>query len=939
MPKRSWLKACWNCSEACGRGVLGLVRWLSWIALTLLAGLQIFILASQELKVPEFLLRNVETRLAAAGLHVRFGDFTLDPTGNLLVHDVRLGLVSSDTAVMSAKSISLQLDPVALWLKRVEPSEIRFNDVNLLIPPTLSPSGEAEAWVAGINTALVRGEKEGLIELNHFTAQTGGIAISAFGRFTLPTKETGEALPLDLMIRTFTQNYLHCCEVVGNILPDLPSMQDAKLELELTPDPKRGASLTARLQATHLEFPLPLEPTRQLVFENIALSSEFKSNAATAHPVLIEAARLEISGLADVLNPRLELTTDWDIGSRYFAADELNFSANGLNLADLQISAITAKARLKGAPVVQTEATLRIGETGWDLATDLDLNEQAGRVSVAGELDPKLLEIVAEKINFDVPSILDWETKPYLEVTVVLGPGGKPLRAEANFSTGPVVARWVPLDATAAHVVWADNFLRADQILLRTGDSAASGNYEMDTTDWRFRFLLDGQLMPSDINGWFRDWWPRFFSSFDFKTAPPAANVEISGQWGLPLDTRVFISADASDVAVKDIEMNRMRTRLFVRPGWVDVSHFLAERTPGDIEGTFTRKWRLPDGRRWTSLTVDARGRSDLSPVPKLLRATGEQIVEPFTFDSPLDLELTGSISREDLGAPTTEKFRVSGSTKGKWSFKDFPLRDLDFTAVRTNDVILIERFTTQLGEGQLAGRAELQGSGDSKTTAFDVNLENAALGLTIHDVVTWTAGRRGEDEPPASEFEKQMQNGKLTLALSAEGPTSDLLQLRGAGSAAITDPGLANINLLGPLSTLLKRTILNFSTLQLNQANADFTIEGEKLLFPRVKITGERGSMDASGNYSLSSKDLDFNTKVRPFEGGEGLLDAVFTPFSSVLEVKLRGKLDDPKWTFVYSPTKILRNLTGENNRNRTPAPAPPPPKEPATPTATTPQ
>jgi hypothetical protein len=82
------------------------------------------------------------------------------------------------------------------------------------------------------------------------------------------------------------------------------------------------------------------------------------------------------------------------------------------------------------------------------------------------------------------------------------------------------------------------------------------------------------------------------------------------------------------------------------------------------------------------------------------------------------------------------------------------------------------------------------------------------------------------------------------------------------------------------------------------------------------LKISGDRGALDANGTYSLDTKELSFTSRVRPFEGGEGLLDAVFTPFSSVLEVKLDGQLSNPKWTFVYGPTNILRNITGDNNR-----------------------
>ncbi|GAB5561343.1 MAG: hypothetical protein SynsKO_29900 [Synoicihabitans sp.] len=904
--------------------MLGLLRWLAWIALILLAGLQVYVLMVRELAVPDFVLRSVENRMAEAGLHARFGEITLDPTGKLLLQDARLSLLSSDTVVMRAKSISLHIDPVALWLKSVEPSEIRFDGLDLLIPPTRSPSGDAEPWLQGINTALRLGEKERLVLLDHFTANLGAIAISAHGQFALPlAQENEQRLPIDRMVALFAENYLRYCDRVSELLPQLPELRDAKVELVLAPHLTRGATVQPRVSASFLELDDERLPTGPIRLEEIALAIELDENFAPEGPVILDAASLQLPGKLVIEGVHAEVSLERDTSTGHTQVEQLKLIGHTTDVKGTTLSAITAQASLAGAPIVQANATVLAGGSAWALSADLDATNGAGRAKVAGKVDMALLHLISDRIDFDIPSILSWEDQPALTASAILGPGGKPISMEADFSTTAVNARYVPLAATSAHVTWQNNRLRADQILLRTHQSEAFGSYEMHTESRAFRFLLEGRLIPADINGWFRDWWPRFFRTFDFQGGPPEASVEVSGIWGAPLETRVFVSAEADQAAVKDIPLDRMRTRLFVRPGWVDVTHFLAERTMGDIEGAFTRTWRLPDGRRWTELTIDARGRSDLLPLPKLMPTSGEAIIEPFEFSQPLDLVLRGSVRRDDLGAPTTEDFRVQGATTGSWKFKGFPLEGLSFDLHRTTDVVLVENFQTRLGGGAMEGRAELRGpTGGEKALAFDINLEDAEMGRTLNDVLTWTASRRGESKAGTSDFEKLMQAGKLTVSLTAQGPSDDAMALNGAGSAAVTHPNLANINLLGPLSTLLQRTILNFSTLQLNQANADFTLNGPDLVFPSVKITGERGAMQATGRYSFATKELDFNNRVRPFEGGEGLLDAVFTPFSSALEVKLRGKLNDPKWTFVYGPTNILRNLTGENNRTSSPTP-----------------
>ena len=52
-----------------------------------------------------------------------------------------------------------------------------------------------------------------------------------------------------------------------------------------------------------------------------------------------------------------------------------------------------------------------------------------------------------------------------------------------------------------------------------------------------------------------------------------------------------------------------------------------------------------------------------------------------------------------------------------------------------------------------------------------------------------------------------------------------------------------------------------------------------------------------------------------------QAIISAMLSPLSQILEVKLTGSLDKPKWAFVRGPTNFLRNLVG------TPRPAEPAP------------
>ena len=134
---------------------------------------------------------------------------------------------------------------------------------------------------------------------------------------------------------------------------------------------------------------------------------------------------------------------------------------------------------------------------------------------------------------------------------------------------------------------------------------------------------------------------------------------------------------------------------------------------------------------------------------------------------------------------------------------------------------------------------------------------------------------------------------------------------------------------MLGILSALLRQTLLNFSTLQLDAARANFTLEGRKLAFSEVKLTGPQAAMDTQGDYFLDTKAVAFTARIYPFQESRGIIGsavgAVLAPFSQVLEVKLTGQLANPDWAFALGPINLLRSILGIEPDSREPLPSPP--------------
>ena len=917
MPLPRWLKVCWQGTHLCGRGTLACAVWSTWIVLGALLAIQVFILTTRELAVPRFVLREIETRLEAAGLRVAFGGAVFDPGGHVLLSDARLTLAGIDEPVLRAQSIYIELNPISLWLRQVEPQIVRVSGADLLIPGILSPSGTSEPLVERLDFSIRPGKTPRLLHLDHLTARVGPVPVDLSGAFQLPPSGA-ETPPLEQLLAKLSTHYLQISRLAARHLPRLPSMEAPRLRLELEPSDSAIAQVKLSAQVGALELPAPPGGSGMVQLENLSAHARFNLGSVPRLTTIdLHADTIHLPHGVSLTSLRAQLEAMVSVPRARFEPRLLDLSSPRLSHPVVDLTDLSVRAGVATLPQVQAVIHASLLDQPLAITADLDVTTRAGRVQVETALDRALLPIVGRQVKFDVPSLVDWQESPHIRADINLGPGGKPLRARAQLSTQAVTAYRVPLDETAARITWQGTELVAEDILLRCNDSLATGRYEMDFKTLDFRFLLGGRLEPADINGWFRDWWPNFWSNFQFNAAPPDARVEVSGTWKQPLVTRIWIQAEGRDAVVKGIELDAMRTRLFVRPGWSDILEFHAWRPQGEVRGSFAREWRLPNGARWTRIEVKASGESDLSPLPKLLGDLGERIIAPFAIAEPVRLNLEGRVVREDLGAPVSMNFAVDGQSSGEWSFFNFPLRGVDFRARQDDERLLIAPFSAGMTGGALSGRVELRGPSEAQNVAFDLNLDHAHLGETIRAVETWTANRAGTELGAETDFQQQIAEGMLNVSLTAEGPAADPYAYVGQGAASIENANLGELKLLGVLSTLLDRTLLNFSTMQLDNASGDFALDGRVLRFDNLKVTGPRGAIDAEGSYYLDTTNLGFFTRIRPFEGrGRNLLDVVFTPLTHALEVKLGGQLKSPEWTFVLGPTNILRSLTGTGPR-----------------------
>lgn len=904
------------------------VLWSVWLALAVVLAVQAYILSSSQLEVPQFALRKLEARVAEAGVIARGGRAIFDPKGRMLLENVKLSLPAYPDPVVTARAVYLQVDPWWLVVGRVQLDEIHVIDASVSVPAMLSPTGQPVAIVSRLNGSFLPAGKT--VYLQQLSGHVAGVFVTANGSIVLPKSKEGP--PPEQLLADFTRDrFAAVCRQAIEAAARARQFEQPELHLDFAPSESGAASASLLFLARSAEFAQPIAArvtglrarTRVLLFGDTPPSwLEFS------------AAEVDLPGTALIRTLQGEVYGRFQPGPYVFEPREITLSAGAVQAAGFAVEALSTQIQPRPLPALDVSAVARINRAPLGLDVKTDIERKEARVSFRGEIDPHLLVILSDRLKVNIRRFFDFEYLAVDQGEAKFGAGWKFQKLDAHLRLDGVNAYGVRMtDGRVVAELTPERFYSPDASA-RVGENFARGTYEHDLRTQEYRFLLDGRLRPMELNPWFKEWWSDFFKQLDFATAPPVASVDVQSRW-LGGSSSVFVFADAERSIIRGTPLDRVRTRLFIRPGFFDGLELFLTQGDGFGGGRFTFFMR-PEERRH-SVDLAMRSSLDLKTISSLLGPEARSVLDTFEVPLPPDIGVTGRFTLDQDRAGSHQELRVEARTSGAFRFRNFPMTDASFVATWRDDDISIDDFEAQVAGGVATGHARIWGRDAQRRLGFDIALNEATLGQAASTGADFIARQKGVPPEPPGKFVQEKANVRLVLTASAEGSYDDPYSYRGNGSASIAGAEIAEIPLLGALSEVLKFTSLRFT-----EAQANFKIEGPRVVFPDVKVRGPDGAIDGHGAYLLEKRGLDFQAKISPFQESEGLIKTVvgvvLTPLTSAFEVKLSGTLDQPNWSVTLSPGNLIRSITPGDAAKPTPAaePAlspPPPPTSPKDP------
>jgi hypothetical protein len=539
------------------------------------------------------------------------------------------------------------------------------------------------------------------------------------------------------------------------------------------------------------------------------------------------------------------------------------------------------------------------------------------RASVA----PETLAFVGARIKRDLGAFVRLSRPVGVEGDLRFDPGWKFGGVSGRLDAEQVFARGVVIDEVRGRFRFDGVHLYAPEAYARIGENFARGSFEEEIATRRYRFLLDGRLRPLDITPWIKGaWWQTLFGNFVFPEVPPSASIDLSSCWIDGRQARIFLSVDGPGIVVRGAPLDRIRLTLFSRPQFQDGIRLEATRGKGAVSGTFT--WRLDFDAAPSSYNLDFAGTSnlDLAAVAPMFGPGGADLVAPYAFSQPPDLDISGHLSGPAAPGGPHHVFQIGVRSSGVFRYHDFPVENASFLVDLKDDDVAISQIKAGFAGGAATGKAKVSGRGDGRRLSFDAALSDAQLDRAILAVGNYSATRSLKAAPAVGSFLKEKTNVRLDAAVAAEGRLGDPSTFQGGGTAQLQGAGLGEVRVLGLLSDLLRFTALRFTT-----AHAAFKLNGTRLDFPEISVTGANSAITAHGSYSIESHDLDFKARINPFKESRTLplqfMDAMLAPLAQAFEVQLTGKIEKPAWMFANGPSNLLRGL---NQPPAAPMPSP---------------
>ena len=410
-----------------------------------------------------------------------------------------------------------------------------------------------------------------------------------------------------------------------------------------------------------------------------------------------------------------------------------------------------------------------------------------------------------------------------------------------------------------------------------------------------FRPLLVTLDIPSIV---------QYMDAFTGVTEP----VPVSGSWDVNLDNndfRLHLDLHPALGRYNDVPMRRVDgeigLHLYTRGTNLNYRTTVGPLVAVDPKGRLLQGKLVVSGTNdVVDLDFDCSSALPLQGLLSIADCLNDGTLDCLSCETPPEVTISGTLA-PDVSRQSENNLGGSVSVK-RGRFFGSPFEDASFSYLYRGDTIHFSDIMARGKDGgHYSGKAEIRVPGleaDKATFALSLDCRGGTLAELADALGGDFGGRQGVVEG----------SGELTGPIS----TNIYPRLNGRGKIRVTDERLSQMRLFMGLTDYLAKNVPGVAGLvNQSQASADYAIVNGVISSDNIYIEGDVFTIKAWGSYDIPADNLDFTVRVQLLRNDSffaKLVRPVTFPFTKLLlEFKVTGSVDEPKWNYISVLDRIL--------------------------------
>ena len=783
-------------------------------------------------------------------------------------------------------------------------TKLVVTDGTLLIPAIYAPDGRRTNVLENVTFHLSLAEKN--IRIDSFVAKHEDIYLRGSMEWPIPLqKKTSKKASIEQFYKLIASALKEKIKVKPLIQPTL------EFALSTRWDNSIDVSLT--LSCEQLQNP-------KINGSYFSLGTRFALNEGQLTPqapLILHAGEiifddLEIFAKDIVAQIAAERWPDFFNG----ALPEFEVSAYQLAASEVELHAPRITVEPSAFPILRFFGTTCGLEGSAAFSGAFNSTDKSGSIHANGSID--ISNLLPNSLVEKLPT-LKFGLMPFYNLSIDFDPGFEISNAHFHANFKDLTVDELQFDNITTEGYYRKGILNLESIHIDRKKQWVDGTYYQNTHNQDFKISLIGSVLPKQYNALLPRWWSNIFEDLYFDSENLGyGDFAIQGNFREADDIALFGHVKATNLAYKKASFDACELIVRGRQNYVEIHNINARVGEDQATGNLGFTSARHPQRGLLSVRYRFDGALPVETISNALGGTTADVLSYFELTESPQVQVDGVFFNEDF-EEYADKSRIQLQAKvdTPLTFKDTPLDHLSLRLIgQDNDIYLRD---VQFGYADGAGNAKIDifpAEDETSEMCFILNLKNANQAKAIQNLPSidnaedpLTPYPESKEEDPARAF------GLVDLNLHAKGPLSDIYRFEGYGDMEVRNKALGSIQLLGPLSELLKNTSFNFTSFNLDRMNVIFEVDQEQLIITDLGINGPRTRIWADGTFQLPDQALDMNVKVSLFANVgnakstiNAIGRAIASPLPNLLSFKLTGTIDDQKIRSKFDPRNLIQ-------------------------------